>query len=112
MADCVFCRIASTEIPAAIVYEDDAVVAFRDIHPKYRVHLLVIPRAHLASAAELQPEHDALVGRLFRTGADLARKEGLAESGFRLLLNTGPDSGQVVHHLHVHLLGGEPLRPI
>lgn len=112
MSDCVFCKIAAKEVPATVVYEDDEVVAFWDIHPKYRVHILVIPKAHLASAADTRPEHDALAGKLLRVGAELAEKEGLRASGFRLLTNSGPDAGQVVDHLHVHLLGGEPLRPI
>lgn len=112
MVDCLFCRIVQKELPSAIVYEDEDVVAFRDIHPTYRVHLLVIPKEHVASAAELTPEHDALAGKLLRIGSDLAKKEGVAESGFRLLTNVGAHAGQVVHHLHLHLLGGEPLRPL
>lgn len=112
MADCVFCRIAARQAAADIVYEDDDVVAFRDIHPKYRVHILVVPKRHIASAAELRTEHDELSGKLLRVGADLAAKEGVTDSGFRLLTNTGPNSGQVVDHLHLHVLGGELLHPI
>lgn len=112
MSGCVFCKIAAKEVSATVVYEDDDVLAFLDIHPKYRVHVLIIPKMHLASAADVIPAHDALAGKLLRVGADLAEKEGLRDSGFRLLTNTGPDSGQVVDHLHMHLLGGEPLRPI
>ncbi len=112
MVDCLFCRIAAKELPAAIVYEDDDVVAFRDIHPKYRVHLLVIPKQHVASAAELVPTLDALAGTLLRVGAELAKKEGVAASGFRLLTNVGAHAGQAVDHLHLHLLGGERLRPL
>ncbi len=109
---CIFCQIARKELSAEVVYEDDAVMAFRDTHPKYPVHLLVIPKAHLSSAADLTPEHDALAGTLLRVGAQLAREHGVADAGFRLVTNTGPDSGQVVHHLHVHVLGGAPLHPL
>lgn len=111
-ADCIFCRIASKGVPATVVYEDADVMAFRDIHPKYRVHVLLIPKAHVPSAAALTPEQDALAGRLLRLGAELARREGITSSGFRLLTNIGPDAGQVVQHLHLHLVGGEPLHPI
>lgn len=109
---CLFCRIAAREQPANVIYADDDVVAFRDMHPKYRVHLLVIPTAHLSGVQELEEEHDALAGKLLRVGAELARREGIADAGFRLLTNQGPDAGQVVDHLHLHVLGGEPLRGI
>lgn len=107
---CLFCRIAAREVPADVVYEDEDVLAFRDIRPKYRVHFLIIPKRHLAGAADFRPEHDPLLGKLLRVGAELARREGAGESGFRLLTNQGPDAGQMVHHVHVHILGGEPLR--
>jgi histidine triad (HIT) family protein len=110
--DCLFCKIARKALPADVVFEDDAVLAFRDIHPKYVVHILIIPKKHLASAAAATSAEDALLGRLLRTGADIAQTQGIAESGFRLLTNTGSHSGQAVDHLHVHLLGGEPLRPL
>ncbi len=110
MNNCLFCRIAAHEQAADIVYEDDEVIAFRDIHPKYRVHLLVIPKMHLSGVQELKEQHDALAGKLLRVGAALAEKENIADAGFRLLTNQGPDAGQVVHHLHLHVLGGEPLR--
>lgn len=112
MAGCIFCTIVAKETTADLVYEDDDVVAFRDVHPKYPVHLLVVPKLHLPSAAALGGAHDALAGKCLRVGAELARKAGLAESGFRLLTNTGLDAGQLVPHLHVHVLGGGPLRPI
>ncbi len=109
---CVFCRIARHEARADVIVEDDEVLAFPDIAPKYPVHILCIPRRHIPSAASMQPEHDALLGKILRVGASIARERGLGDRGFRLLVNTGPDSGQVVPHLHVHVLGGEPLRPI
>lgn len=110
MSECLFCKIARRDVPAQIVYDDADMVAFRDIHPKYRTHILLIPKEHLASVSDMRPPHDAVVGKLLRVGAKLAKKEGIASSGFRLTANAGPDAGQVVPHLHVHLLGGEPLR--
>lgn len=112
MDPCIFCKIVAKNLEADVVYEDDDVLAFRDIHPKYSVHILVIPKQHLASVADVSEEHDALVGKLLRIGAQLAENEGVGKTGFRLLTNTGPHSGQIVGHLHIHLLGGEPLRPI
>lgn len=108
--DCLFCRIVARETPATILFEDDDLVAFRDIRPKYRVHLLLVPKTHLASLADLGEAHDAVIGKLLRVAADLARQEGIGESGFRLVVNAGRDAGQVVPHVHIHLLGGEMLR--
>jgi len=104
-ADCLFCRIAAGEIPATRVHEDDLVVAIRDINPQAPVHLLVMPVAHVASAAELGEADGPLLARLFTVSAELARREGL-DAGWRLVANTGPDGGQTVDHLHLHLLGG------
>ncbi len=109
---CLFCAIAAGTAPADVVYEDDDIIAFHDIHPKYSVHILIIPKTHLASAAGAQQEHDWLLGKLLRVGTQIAKEKGIWESGFRLLANTGPDSGQVVEHMHIHLVGGEPLRPL
>lgn len=111
-SDCIFCKIAAHEVKAGIVYEDEDLVAFHDIHPKYLVHLLIIPKQHVASSSELGPEHDAVAGKLLRIGAALAEKQGIAASGFRLVANTGPNAGQAVDHLHIHLFGGSPLRPL
>ncbi|MEI7744055.1 MAG: histidine triad nucleotide-binding protein [Chloroflexota bacterium] len=107
-ADCLFCRMASGAIPVAKVHEDDLVFAIRDINPQAPTHILVMPVAHVASAADLTGAHAALLGRLFSVAADLARAEGL-EDGWRLVTNVGPDAGQSVLHLHVHLLGGRPM---
>jgi histidine triad (HIT) family protein len=107
MADCLFCRIARGEIPARIVAETEDCVAFRDIDPKAPTHVLVIPRAHVASLSET--EDAALVGKLSLLAARIARDEGIAESGYRTVVNTGPDAGQSVSHLHLHLLGGRAL---
>ncbi|MBA2373682.1 MAG: histidine triad nucleotide-binding protein [Chloroflexi bacterium] len=108
-ADCLFCRIVAGEVPAAKLHEDDLVVAFRDVAPRAPTHVLVIPVEHIGSAAELSEEHGPLLGRLFSVAAEIARREGVAESGFRLVTNSGRAAGQTVDHLHVHLLGGRTL---
>ena len=107
-SDCLFCRMASGEIPVDKVREDDLVFAIRDINPQAPTHVLVIPVAHVASAADLTEADGPLLGRLFETAASIARDEGL-DGGFRLVTNVGPDGGQSVAHLHVHLLGGRPM---
>ncbi len=108
-SDCLFCKIANGDIPATLVHEDDRIVAFRDIHPQAPVHILLIPREHVASLDAVDADHEALLGRLFLVARDLARSEGMAEDGYRTVLNVGADGGQTVHHLHVHLLGGRSL---
>lgn len=107
--DCLFCRIVAGEIPADVVHETEGTLAFRDIAPKAPVHVLVIPRAHLASLADAGDGHDALLGEVMLAARDVARKEGLDESGFRTVINTGADGGQEVMHLHAHVLGGRGL---
>ncbi len=107
-ADCLFCRIAAGEIPAARVHDDDLVFAIRDLNPQAPTHILVMPREHIASAAELTDEFGPLLGRLFAVAADIARREGL-DGGWRLVSNVGSDGGQSVAHLHVHLLGGRAM---
>jgi histidine triad (HIT) family protein len=104
-ADCLFCRIVAGEIPSTRVHEDGTVVAIRDINPQAPTHILLMPVAHVASAADLTNADGPLLGRLFGVAADLARAEGL-DGGWRLVSNVGPDAGQSVDHLHVHLLGG------
>jgi histidine triad (HIT) family protein len=104
--DCLFCKIAAGEIRSTKVHEDDLVVAFRDIAPRAPTHILVIPRDHVASAAELTEEHGPLLGRMFATIAEVARREGIADAGYRLVSIVGRWGGQTVDHLHVHLLGG------
>ena len=104
---CVFCRITAGEIGKA-VWQDDQVVAFQDLNPRAPTHLLIIPRAHLASADELSEEHAPLAGRLLTTAARLAREMGLVAGGYRLVINTGAGAGQSVFHLHLHLLAGRP----
>lgn len=105
MADaCLFCRIARKEIPATLVAETAECVAFRDINPQAPVHILVIPREHITSPSAVTDP--AIVGKLTQLAAELARREGVAESGYRLVMNTNADAGQTVFHLHMHLLGG------
>ena len=104
--DCLFCRIVAGAIPADKVREDDLVLAFRDINPKAPTHVLVVPKLHIASAADLGEDDGPLLGRMCATLADIARSEGVAESGYRIVTNVGPDAGQSVDHLHFHLLGG------
>lgn len=108
-SDCLFCGIAEGEIPADLVHESERLVAFRDIDPKAPLHVLVIPREHLASLDAAAGEHGDLLGEALLVAADIARREGVAEGGYRTVINTGADGGQTVHHLHVHLLGGRAL---
>ncbi len=109
MADCLFCKIATGEIPADVVYQDENVVAFRDIQPQAPTHILIIPRRHIASLLETRDEDVELLGRLQATAISLARAEGLDQGGFRLVVNTLAGAGQSVFHIHVHLLGGRKL---
>ena len=104
--DCLFCKIAAGKVPAKIIYEDDLSVAFEDINPQAPVHILIIPKKHVASSLNLKEEDSALLGRLFQVANRLAKERGIAERGFRLVTNTNPESGQTVFHLHIHLLGG------
>ena len=106
---CLFCRIAEGSIPASKVYEDDEMVAFHDIHPQAPLHVLVVPRAHVATLNDLSPEHDAMVGRLQRRAAAIAAASGYGESGFRTVMNCNADAGQMVFHIHLHLLAGRSL---
>jgi histidine triad (HIT) family protein len=106
MTDCIFCKIIGREIPARVVYEDDDLLAFEDIKPQAPVHILIIPKDHFASLAEASDQKGALLGRLLLRARDIARQKNLEPTGYRVVLNTGRDSGQEVAHLHVHLLGG------
>ena len=111
--DCLFCRIARKELDAQVVREDDDVIAFRDISPQAPTHVLVIPKKHIACTDDLSPDDDALVGKVVRTGVEVAKAEGAAggtsERGYRLVMNAGPDSGYAVFHLHMHVLGGRKM---
>ena len=109
MEDCIFCRIAAGQIPSDFLYEDDEVVAFRDINPRAPVHVLIIPKKHIASLAQVEEGDAALLGRMCLAARQLAEQLGVAQSGYRLISNCGKDSGQEVAHLHFHLLGGQIL---
>jgi histidine triad (HIT) family protein len=106
VADCIFCRIVAGEIPSTRVREDDAVIAIRDIAPRAPTHILILPRIHVASAADLTTDHGDLLGRIFAAAAGLARSEGIADRGYRIVTNVGAWGGQTVDHLHFHLMGG------
>lgn len=109
---CIFCRIVRGEIPSTRVYEDEAVLAFKDINPAAPVHILVIPKQHVADLMSLDAKDGSLLSRMVQAAQQVARNQGVEVSGFRLLTNNGPDSGQVVHHLHFHLIGGRKLGPL
>lgn len=111
MDDCIFCKIAKGEIPAEKVMEDDTVVAFRDIHPAAPVHVLVIPKAHLPTLNDAGGEA-ALLGRMLTAAREVAAKAGIAQSGYRTIINCNRGAGQEVFHLHLHVLGGRPLGPM
>lgn len=106
---CLFCRIVAGEIPSDIVYQDEEFLAFRDINPQAPKHVIIIPKTHIASLAELTEEQQGLIGRLIILAKNLAEKEGIAERGYRLAVNCGPEGGQLIPHLHFHLLGGRKL---
>lgn len=107
--DCVFCKIVAGEIPADILYQDEGVIAFPDINPLAPTHLLIIPKKHIPSLTRLSEAESSLIGDMVNTANQLARREGIAESGYRLVLNCGKEGGQAVPHLHMHLLGGRQL---
>ena len=104
--DCLFCRIVANELPATRLHEDDHVIAIRDIAPQSPTHILLLPRRHIASALDLTDADGPMLGRLFAVAADLARTEGIADDGYRLVSNVGVWGGQSVDHLHLHLMGG------
>ena len=109
MQDCLFCKIAAGEIPSTKVYEDDQVYGFLDIDPQAPAHMILVPKAHIASANELTEENAAVVGHIFAVAAKLAKEQGFAEAGYRIVNNCGTDGGQTVGHLHFHLLAGRNL---
>ena len=106
---CIFCQIIAGELPSDIVYFDNDFLAFRDISPQAPKHVLIVPKAHIESVAELTPAHETMAGRLLILAKSLAEREGIARSGYRLVINCGPEGGQEVPHLHLHLLGGRKL---
>jgi len=109
MAECLFCRIISREIQAAIVYEDEQIVAFNDINPQGPTHVLVVPRRHIASLNDLAPGDDQLVGEMVRRAGAIAKQRGISTGGYRTVFNTNADAGQTVFHIHLHLIGGRTM---
>ena len=109
MSDCLFCGIADGKIKANLVYQDEAVLAFKDISPKAPVHILIIPRKHIASVLDIEAGDGAVIAQVFQVAGRLAREQGIAESGFRVVANSGADAGQSMFHLHFHLLGGRQM---
>jgi histidine triad (HIT) family protein len=107
--ECIFCRIVAGELSANMVYQDEHFLAFRDILPRAPTHVLIIPKIHITSTAELTEEQQELAGRLIIIAKNLAEKEGIAKTGYRLVINCGPEGGQLVPHLHLHLIGGRKL---
>lgn len=106
MSDCIFCKIIAKEIPSKFVYENEDVVAFRDINQKAPVHILVVPKDHIESLREVRQNHKRLMGSLMFAVAEVARQFGIDKKGYKIVINNGEDAGQLVFHLHVHLLGG------
>ena len=106
MADDLFLRIINREIPADIIYETDELLAFRDINPQAPTHILIIPKEHIATVNDLEPGHTELIGKMFLVAKELADLEEIAEDGYRLVMNCGPQGGQAVYHIHLHLIGG------
>jgi histidine triad (HIT) family protein len=110
MDKCIFCKIVSGEMPGTIVYKDEQVTAFRDIHPVAPTHILVVPNKHLASTNNVTEQDEQLLGHMLAVVKPIAEQEGISERGYRLIINTGPDANQVVFHLHLHILGGQHMR--
>ena len=110
MADCLFCRIAEREIPASLVYEDDRLVAFNDINPQAPMHVLIVPRRHIATLNDLSAGDDQIVGEMIRCAAAIARDRGVADQGYRTVFNCNAAAGQTVFHVHLHVIGGRPMR--
>jgi histidine triad (HIT) family protein len=110
MPACIFCKIISGEAASEKLFQDEHVTAFRDIRPVAPTHILIVPNKHIATTDDLTPEDEPLVGRLFTVARQIAAQEGISEGGYRLIVNTGAHAGQVVFHLHLHLIGGQRLR--
>lgn len=109
MSSCLFCRIIAGDIPATKVYEDEALIAFNDIHPQAPMHVLIVPKLHVATLNDLEPAHDALLGSMIRRAAAIAAERGFAEGGFRTVFNCNAGAGQTVFHIHLHALGGRTM---
>ena len=110
MNKCPFCKIISGELPGRVVFQDDEITAFHDIHPVAPIHILIVPNKHIESINNISSRDEGLVGRLFTVARELAVKESITNSGYRLIINTGRDANQTIFHLHLHLIGGQPVR--
>jgi histidine triad (HIT) family protein len=108
--NCIFCKIVTGESPSSIVYKDEQIVAFLDIHPATPVHILIVPHQHIPSINHITSDHETLLGKMYTVAKQLAVENGISESGYRLIINSGPDARQAVNHLHLHLLGGREMR--
>ncbi|MCD6291049.1 MAG: histidine triad nucleotide-binding protein [Anaerolineae bacterium] len=107
---CIFCRIIHGQAPGEVIYQDEEITAFRDIHPQAPVHILIVPNRHIPAVAALHPDDASLIGRMILVARELAKREGIASTGYRLVINNGPQAGQSIDHLHLHLLGGRTMR--
>ena len=110
MTDCIFCKIVSGDIQGNIVYRDEQTTAFRDINPAAPTHILIVPNKHIDSVNMLIVDDEPLIGHMFTTAKNIAAQEGISENGYRLIINTNADAGQTVFHIHLHLLGGAPMK--
>ncbi|OGC08646.1 histidine triad nucleotide-binding protein [candidate division WOR-1 bacterium RIFOXYD2_FULL_36_8] len=110
MNDCLFCKIINKQIPAEILVENEDVLAFNDINPQAPIHILVIPKTHIASISQVKKEHSQIISKIIKTIQNIAQKTGIIESGFRVVANHGSDAGQAVDHLHFHILGGRKMQ--
>jgi histidine triad (HIT) family protein len=110
MTDCIFCKIVNNEVKASIVYRDEQVTAFRDIHPVAPTHILIIPNKHIESVNHLQVEDEPLIGHMFMVGSRIAAQQNIHQSGYRIIVNTGAHGGQTIFHLHLHLIGGQRMK--
>ena len=110
MTDCLFCKIVQKEIPSEILFQDEMITVFEDINPAAPIHLLVIPNKHIPSVREMEDGDEAILGRLFSGAKAAAEKAGIADTGYRLIINNGPDAHQEIQHIHMHVLGGEKMK--
>ncbi len=110
MTDCIFCKIITGDIPSTNVFRDEQVTAFRDLNPAAPTHILIVPNKHIESVNVLIVDDEPLIGHMFTAAKQIAAKEGIAEGGYRLIVNTNADAGQTVFHIHLHLLGGAPMK--
>jgi histidine triad (HIT) family protein len=107
--DCIFCDIINHKIPATILFENDHLIAFRDLNPQASTHILIIPKIHIATVNHIDEEHETLLGEMLFVAKDLAKNDGIAEGGYRLVFNVNPNGGQMVYHIHMHLIGGRKM---